>query len=69
MTYSIPEVATLLGIGRNAAYEAATRGDFPSLKFGNRIVVPKIAIERMLGIDPKVAAPHRADDGEAHPTH
>lgn len=69
MTYTVPEVATLLGIGRNAAYEAAIRGDFPSLKFGNRIVVPKVAIDRMLGLDPKSAAPHSVDDEEAHPTH
>jgi hypothetical protein len=28
-TYKLDEVAILLGIGRNAAYEAARRGDFP----------------------------------------
>ena len=69
MTYTIPEVATLLGIGRNAAYEAAQRGEFPSLKFGSRIVVPKVAIDRMLGLGPRSAASHSADDDEVHPTH
>jgi excisionase family DNA binding protein len=47
-TYRIEEVATLLGIGRNAAYEAARRGDFPVIKIGKRIVVPRVSIDRML---------------------
>ena len=47
-TYSIDEVAKLLGIGRNSAYEAARRGDFPTIKVGSRIVVPKAALDRML---------------------
>ncbi len=47
-TYSIDEVAKLLGIGRNSAYEAARRGDFPTIKVGGRIVVPKVALDRML---------------------
>jgi hypothetical protein len=46
-TYSIEEVATLLGIGRNAAYLAAGR-DFPVIKIGKRKVVPRVAIDRML---------------------
>ncbi len=48
-TYSIDEVAKLLGIGRNSAYEGARRGDFPTIKVGGRIVVPKAALDRMLG--------------------
>lgn len=47
-TYTIEEAAQLLGIGRNHAYEAAKRGDIPSIKIGKRIVVPKAAIDRML---------------------
>jgi excisionase family DNA binding protein len=47
-TYSVEEVAKLLGIGRNSAYEAARRGDFPTIKVGGRIVVPKSALDRML---------------------
>jgi predicted DNA-binding transcriptional regulator AlpA len=54
-TYKMEEVATLLGIGRNSAYEGAERGDFPVIKIGKRIVAPKAAIDRMLGIDGKVA--------------
>jgi excisionase family DNA binding protein len=47
-TYRIEEVAKLLGVGRNAAYEAARRGDFPTLKIGKRLVAPKAPIDRML---------------------
>jgi excisionase family DNA binding protein len=47
-TYSIDEVAKLLGIGRNAAYEGARRGDFPLIRIGARMLVPRLAIDRML---------------------
>ena len=45
-------VAKLLGIGRNKAYEAAQQADcpFPVIRIGKRIVVPRIAIDRLLGI-------------------
>ena len=49
-TYRIEEVAKLLGVGRNQAYEAARRGDFPTIKIGKRVVAPRAAINRMLGI-------------------
>ena len=47
-TYTIDEVATLLGIGRNAAYEGARRGAFPTIKIGKRLLVPKAALDRLL---------------------
>jgi excisionase family DNA binding protein len=46
--YSIEEVAKLFGIGRNAAYEAAHRGDFPVFRVGRRLLVPRPAIDRLL---------------------
>lgn len=50
-TYHIEEIAKLFGIGRNQAYECAKRGDFPTIKLGKRLVAPKAAIDRMLGIE------------------
>jgi excisionase family DNA binding protein len=47
-TLTIPEAAKLLGIGRSAAYEAARRGDLPTLSFGRRRVVLSAALEEML---------------------
>jgi excisionase family DNA binding protein len=47
-TISVPEAGKRLGIGRNAAYEAARRGELPVLKFGKRLVVPLAALARKL---------------------
>ena len=38
---SVPEVAVVLGISRAGAYELVKNDGFPSLKIGNRIVIPK----------------------------
>ena len=38
---SVPEVAAVLGISRAGAYELARSRDFPALRIGFRIVVPK----------------------------
>ena len=38
---SVPEVAVVLGISRAGAYELVRSDDFPALRIGNRIVVPK----------------------------
>jgi excisionase family DNA binding protein len=48
LTYNIEEVGRLLGIGRNQAYEAARRGDFPTIKIGKRLLVPKATFDRLL---------------------
>jgi excisionase family DNA binding protein len=47
-TLTITEAAKLLGIGRSAAYEAARRGELPTLSFGRRRVVLSAALEEML---------------------
>ncbi len=48
LTYTIPETAKILGIGRSAAYEAARTGQIPTIKIGKRILVPVAALERLL---------------------
>jgi hypothetical protein len=35
-------------LGRNASYDAAKRGEIPTIRFGNKIVAVVPAIERML---------------------
>jgi excisionase family DNA binding protein len=47
-TYTNAEAAKKLGIGKNSAYEAAKRGDIPVVKVGKRLLVPMVALERML---------------------
>jgi excisionase family DNA binding protein len=54
LVYTVPEAARLLGLGRNAAYDAAKRGDIPTVRIGKLLFVPKIPLQRMLGV---VAAP------------
>lgn len=41
--YNIPEIAVLLDINVIKAYELAKRKDFPTVRIGRRIVVPKQA--------------------------
>jgi excisionase family DNA binding protein len=47
-TLTIPEVAVLLGVGRNTLYEAARRGEIPTLRIGRRLLVPRLALENWL---------------------
>ncbi len=47
-TLTIPEVARTLGISRNKAYEAARDGQIPTIRIGKRLLVPLVALERML---------------------
>jgi len=47
-TLKIEEAAEILGISRGLAYEAARSGQIPALRIGNRLVVPRMALERML---------------------
>ena len=49
-TYSVPEAGRRVGLGRNASYEAARRGELPTLRFGRKLRVPRAALEKMLGI-------------------
>ncbi len=48
LTYSVPEVAAMLGISRSAAYDCVHRGDIPALALGRRLVVSKTALARLL---------------------
>lgn len=47
-TVTVGEVARMLGIGRNSAYEAVRRGEIPTLRIGKRILVPRAALEGLL---------------------
>jgi excisionase family DNA binding protein len=50
ITLSVQEAATLLGLSRNVAYDAIARGQIPSIRIGRRLLVPRLALERMLDI-------------------
>ncbi|MGD7707255.1 helix-turn-helix domain-containing protein [Microlunatus sp. Y2014] len=50
LTVTVPVAGQMLGIGRDAAYAAAERGELPSLRIGRRIVVPVPKLLDLLGL-------------------
>ena len=50
VTLTVEETASLLGMGRSAAYEAARRGQIPTRRLGRRLVVPVPALLTWLGV-------------------
>jgi excisionase family DNA binding protein len=45
---TVEEAAEILRISRNGAYEAVKRKEIPSIRIGRRVLVPRIALEKML---------------------
>jgi hypothetical protein len=43
-----PDMARILGVSRNAIYEAARRGDFRTIRVGKRILVPLPEVRRLV---------------------
>jgi Helix-turn-helix domain len=55
LTLSIPEAGKkYFGLSRNGAYDAAARGELPTIRIGRLLRVPVRALERMLE---RVSAP------------
>ncbi len=50
LTVTVKEAATILGLGRSAAYEAIRRGEIPSRRLGRRIVIPVPLLLDWLGL-------------------
>lgn len=48
LTLSVDEAAKLLGISRGLAYEAVRTGEIPSIRFGKRVLIPRLALEKKL---------------------
>jgi hypothetical protein len=48
LTYSIPFAGSLVGLGKNASYAAARRGEIPTIRFGKKLRVPRAKFMRML---------------------
>ena len=51
-TITVGEAARLLGVSRSSAYEAARRGQIPTLRVGRRLLVPVPALLSLLGAGP-----------------
>jgi hypothetical protein len=48
LTYDVPEAGRMAGLGRNASYDAAKKGQIPTIQLGGRLVVPKAAWDKIL---------------------
>ncbi len=48
VVYTVPEAGRLLGLSRNGSYEAAKRGDIPTIRIGRLLLVPKVPFHRMV---------------------
>ena len=53
---TVAEAGAFFNLKRAAAYEAARRGVFPTIKAGRRIFVPTAAFRSLLGLDPDAKA-------------
>jgi len=48
LVLNVPEVARLLKLSRATAYSLAAQGKIPTIRLGNRILVPRKALEELL---------------------
>jgi len=49
LVYTPEEARMRLNLGKAAMYEALRRNDIPSIRIGRRILVPRSALEKLLG--------------------
>jgi len=55
-TADVPDVGRIcFGLSRNGSYDAAKRGDFPTIKVGRLLKVPTAALSRLLALHEKAA--------------
>ncbi len=45
---TVMEAAAELGISKGSAYEAARTGKIPTIRIGRRLIVPRVAFDKML---------------------
>ena len=48
LTLSVAEAGLQLGLGRSLMYEAIRSKQIPSIRIGRRILIPRVALERLL---------------------
>ena len=56
--YTLDQARKILRLGRNAAYQAIAIGEIPHVRIGKKILIPRLALEQLLG---DAAAGKRAD--------
>jgi excisionase family DNA binding protein len=60
-TLTVREAAHVLGVSPDSIYEAARRGEIPVLRIGRRVLISRVALDRILieGVQPAKAAGHK----------
>lgn len=56
-TVTVPEAGRLLGLAKASAYEAAHRGEIPTIRIGRRLLVPTAALRRLVALDAEQQGP------------
>ena len=51
LTISVEDAAKLLGVSRGLAYEAARRGELPTIRLGRRLLVPTAQLLELVGAE------------------
>lgn len=51
-TMTVAETAAVLGVHRDAAYDAVARGDLPAIRVGRAIRIPTAKLAELLGLPP-----------------
>lgn len=49
VVYTVDEAAQILDISRPSAFQGIRRGEIPCIRIGRRILVPKAALDKLLG--------------------
>lgn len=57
LAVTINEMAALIGVGENSAYEISKREDFPLFHYGTRIVIPVDCLRQWLADQVKKERP------------
>ena len=51
---TVPEAGDFLaGLGRSASYQAAARGEIPTIRVGRRLVVARARLRELMGLPPE----------------
>jgi excisionase family DNA binding protein len=64
LAVSVTEAAALLGISRGLAYELVHRGELPVIQLGRRLVVPLVALERLVAAASPLTSTASDEDDE-----
>ena len=51
LALTVREAAAALGVGRDAVYNAINRGELRAVRLGGTLLIPRVELERMLGLD------------------